>query len=71
LWAFERGNGPGECLAIAAGLGGDADIRAAIVGQLAGAHYGAAALPEAWRATVARGSGIESLAEALFEASRR
>jgi ADP-ribosylglycohydrolase len=70
LWAFERGNSPGECLDIAAGLGGEADITAAITGQLAGAHYGAAALPTTWRATLARGDEIQSLADALFEAGR-
>ena len=71
LWAFERGNSPGECLEIAASFGGDADITAAIVGELAGAHYGATALPKAWRAAIARGDEIESMADALFEAGRR
>ena len=70
MWAFERGNSPAECLGIAAGLGGDADITPAIVGQLAGAHYGAAALPAAWRAVIARGDEIEAMADALFEAGR-
>ena len=68
LWAFESGGSLKECLAAAAGLGGDADTTAAIVGQLAGAHYGAAALPPAWRATLARGDEIEALADALFKA---
>jgi ADP-ribosylglycohydrolase len=71
LWAFERGSSPAECLAIAASLGGDADITAAIVGELAGAHYGAAAFPESWRAAVARGDEIADLAIALYEAGQR
>ena len=71
LWAFERGNSPGECVAIAASLGGEADITAAIVGELAGAHYGAAAFPKSWRAAVARGDEIEALADALHKAGRR
>ena len=71
LWAFERGNSPGECLGVAASLGGDADITAAIVGQLAGAHYGATALPKAWRAMLARGDEIEAMADALFQAGQR
>lgn len=71
LWAFEAGNSPGECIAIAAGLGGDADITASIVGQLAGAHYGAAALPPAWRAAIARGDEIQALADALYAVRRR
>lgn len=71
LWAFERGDRPGECLGIAASLGGDADITAAIAGELAGAHYGAAAFPAAWRAAIARGGEIEAMADALLEAGRR
>lgn len=71
LWAFERGNSPAECLGIAASLGGDADITAAIAGQLAGAHFGATALPKAWRTEIARGDEIEAMADALFEAGRR
>ncbi|MGB5131174.1 MAG: ADP-ribosylglycohydrolase family protein [Steroidobacteraceae bacterium] len=71
LWAFERGASPGECLGIAAGLGGDADVRAAMVGQLAGAHYGVAAMPEAWLGALARGTEIAAMADALFEADRR
>ena len=65
LWAFERGGNLRECLVAAAGLGGDADTTAAIVGQLAGAHYGAAALPSRWRSTLARADEIEALADAL------
>lgn len=71
LWAFERGGSPGECLATAACLGGDSDITAAIAGQLAGAHYGAKAFPESWRAAIARGDEIEDLADALLAAGRR
>jgi len=71
LWSFERGNNPEECLGIAASLGGDADIRTAIVGQLAGAHYGARVLPPAWRTVLARGDEIQELADALFDVSRR
>ncbi|MBM2853694.1 MAG: 2 protein [Steroidobacteraceae bacterium] len=71
LWAFEHGSSPAECLGIAASFGGNADITAAIVGQLAGAHYGAAALPPAWRTAVARGSEIQALADALYEAGMR
>ena len=42
---------------------------AAIVGQLAGAHYGASALPSAWRGSLARGAEIEALADALCDAA--
>ena len=70
MWAFDRGSSPGECIEIAAKLGGDADTTAAIAGQLAGAHYGATALPGAWRAVIARGDEIEALANALGAAGR-
>ncbi len=67
LWAFEGGNSPAECLSLSASLGGDADTTAAIVGQLAGAHYGATAFPPAWCATIARGQEIQAIADALYE----
>lgn len=48
LWAFLTADGAEECIVRAANLGGDADTVAAVAGGLAGAHYGAAALPERW-----------------------
>ncbi len=66
LWAFDQGHEPGQCLQAAARHGGDSRTVAAIVGQLAGAHYGAAALPPSWRGTLARRGEIEALADALL-----
>jgi ADP-ribosylglycohydrolase len=66
LWSFEAGHDLRQCLQSAAGLGGEADTVAAITGQLAGAFYGASALPAAWRAGLARGEEIVALADALF-----
>jgi ADP-ribosyl-[dinitrogen reductase] hydrolase len=40
-----------------------------MVGQLAGAHYGASSLPAAWRAGLARADEIEALADSLFDAA--
>ncbi len=40
-----------------------------MVGQLAGAHYGASSLPADWRAGLARGAEIEALADRLFDAA--
>lgn len=66
LWAFDQGRDLRGCLQAAAGLGGDADTVAAIAGQLAGAHYGASALPGAWRAQLARADEIVALADRLL-----
>lgn len=70
LWAFERGRSLQECLLVAAGLGGEADTTAAIVGELAGAYYGAAVLPPGWRARLVRAAEIEALADGLFASGK-
>ena len=51
----------------AANLGDDADTVAAVTGQLAGALWGAAGIPDRWRERLAWGARIEALATALFE----
>ena len=48
LWAFAHSSTFDEGATLVANLGGDADTTAAIYGQLAGAHYGEAALPATW-----------------------
>jgi ADP-ribosyl-[dinitrogen reductase] hydrolase len=48
-----------------ANLGGDSDVAGAAYGQLAGAHFGAGAIPLAWRDTLARRDEIEVLADQL------
>ncbi len=50
----------------AANLGGDSDVTAAVCGQLAGAFYGAAAIPAPWRAALLRASLIEAFADRLL-----
>jgi ADP-ribosyl-[dinitrogen reductase] hydrolase len=69
--AFEEGSDIGQCLAAAASRPGDASVAAAITGQLAGAYYGAAALPVALRDGLARGAEIEALADRLLDAAPR
>ena len=70
LWAFDRGRDLRQCLQSAAGLGGAAaDTVAAIAGQLAGAYYGEWALPESWRAGLARAAEIVAMADALLDRS--
>ncbi|MEX1993994.1 MAG: ADP-ribosylglycohydrolase family protein [Steroidobacteraceae bacterium] len=71
LWAFESGEDLAACLKAAASRGHDPNTVAAIVGQLAGAHYGASALPSAWRGSLARSGEIEALADALHDAAPR
>ena len=50
----------------AVNLGGDSDVIAAVYGQLAGAHYGVAAIPAAWRAALARAELIGELGDRLL-----
>jgi len=54
-----------EALIEVVNLGGDADSAAAILGSLAGAHYGAAAIPERWLAGLQNREGIDLRARAL------
>ena len=69
LGAFDEGGDLAQCLEAAAARPGDAQATAAIVGQLAGAHYGGAALPAGVRAGLARAAEIEALADRLFDAA--
>ena len=51
-------------------LGNDADTTGAVFGQLAGAHYGEAGIPQRWRERLALRETIENFADRLVEASR-
>ena len=50
----------------AVNLGDDADTTGAVYGQLAGAYYGASAIPEEWKARLTRRAEIETMAERLL-----
>ena len=65
LWAFHRSDSFREGALLAVNLGDDADTTAAIYGQIAGAHYGAPAIPPAWRHKLAMSTEITSLADKL------
>jgi len=48
LWSFWSTSSFREAILAAANLGDDSDTTAAITGQVAGAHFGLRAIPEAW-----------------------
>ncbi|MFI1098451.1 ADP-ribosylglycohydrolase family protein [Streptomyces sp. NPDC020917] len=52
VWALRTTGGYEEAVRAAVGLGGDTDTVAAVTGGLAGARYGADAIPERWAAAV-------------------
>lgn len=66
LWAFSRSSTFEEGCLMAVNLGEDADTTGAVYGQLAGAYYGIAGIPEAWLACLAQRDLIESYAEGLL-----
>jgi ADP-ribosyl-[dinitrogen reductase] hydrolase len=71
LWAVGRTSSFRDALLTAVNLGGDADTTGAITGQLAGALYGASAIPPEWLERLYWRDRIERVAEALFAASVR
>lgn len=69
LWAVGGGADPRDAVLRAANLGDDADTTAAIAGQLAGARWGASALPAGWLDRLVARERIEALAVGLFAAA--
>lgn len=67
LWCFFATNTFRDAVLAAANLGDDADTTAAITGQIAGAYYGGASIPENWRKSLAMCDYIESQALRLHE----
>ena len=65
LWAFSRSSSFEKGLLLAVNLGDDADTTGAVYGQIAGAYYGASAIPAAWIEKLAMRELIERLAERL------
>lgn len=66
LSAFERTASLREALLAAANLGGNSDVVAAACGALAGAHYGAGAIPASWRNSLMKHELIEATADRLL-----
>jgi ADP-ribosyl-[dinitrogen reductase] hydrolase len=67
LEAFAATDNFRDAVLHAANHGGDSDVAAAACGQLAGAHYGAAAIPPPWRACLLERALIESYADRLLQ----
>ena len=63
---FGRARNFREAVLAAANLGGNSDVMAAACGALAGAHYGAVAIPGAWRSGLLKAALIESFADRLL-----
>ena len=68
LWAFHQSSTFKEGALLAVNLGEDADTTGAVYGQLAGAFYGASAIPGAWRDRLHEGDAITALAVRVCEA---
>jgi ADP-ribosylglycohydrolase len=68
LWAVGGASDFSDAVLRAANLGDDADTTAAIAGQLAGARWGAAAIPPRWRLRLVLERRIVELAAGLFRA---
>lgn len=68
MWCVGRTANFRDAVLLAANLGDDADTTAAITGQLAGAIYGASAIPSGWLAKLAWRDRIVSTTNALFDA---
>lgn len=63
LWAFDRSDHFAQGALLAVNASESPASAGAVYGALAGAHYGAQALPEQWRATICRKDELSTLAE--------
>ena len=63
LWCFTRTSTFEDAILAAANLGEDADTTAAVCGQIAGAFYGASAIPADWLEPLAIREEIRALAD--------
>ncbi len=69
LWCFYRTETFKDAVLEAASLGEDADVTASVCGQIAGAYYGLAGIPEEWQSKLARRDLITRMSDQLFAAS--
>lgn len=66
LWCFHNSTTLKEAILLAANIGNDADTTAAICGQIAGAFYGAQAIPDNWISALFEEKNIAALATKLL-----
>jgi ADP-ribosylglycohydrolase len=66
LWAFSSTDNFRDAVLRAANVGGNSDVVAAVCGQLAGAFYGASAIPPSWRNGLIQKDLIEDFADRLL-----
>lgn len=71
MWCVGTTESFEEAVLAAANLGGDAGSTAALAGQLAGALYGACAIPDRWLDQLAWRDKITDIADALFDYSAK
>lgn len=71
LWCTSKADSFEEALVLAVNLAGDADTVGAVTGQIAGAVFGASAIPERWLQPLAWRERIEDTAERLLAAGSR
>lgn len=67
FWSFRNHDGFEDVVVAAVNLGGDADTVGAVAGSLAGARYGASAIPPQWLATLQDRDELIDLADRLLE----
>jgi ADP-ribosyl-[dinitrogen reductase] hydrolase len=71
FWALTAHDSVEDAVVAAVNLGADADTTGAVVGALAGARWGMAAIPERWLQALRPRDELIELADNLFELSRR
>jgi len=67
LWCFFHTDNFRDAVLRAVNLGDDADTTGAIVGQIAGAYYGATSVPAGWMEKLAMLDDIEQMAGNLYK----
>lgn len=67
LWAFAKSDDFESGALMAVNLGDDADTTGAVYGQIAGAYYGRAGIPDRWEEKLAHRDAIADLVQRLVD----